>query len=153
MAEALSKESDVASAVATLTALIKQHGKGNPPRLKFDRLASLYDKAKGIFPKDRLGKFKKFVSEHFKPDEDTTEVMCKPQSKKKRNEAKDQPVESQSSDNNPNHNKEGAKGKQQTLSCRPMSSVLTATTSALGVKGMKQHANLCFVDHIVFLTM
>ena len=116
MATAASDNSrDAESALAILSALIEDHGKGNPPRLKLDRLSNLFaEKADEPFRRLGLGKFKKFVISHFHYDEASTEVRCKATRKKKQLETSHQPVASESGvSSSPNGSTANELGKLQ----------------------------------------
>ena len=118
------------STLAILTALIKDHGKGNPPRLKRDRLSSLFaEKTHKSFGTLGLGKFAKFVIIHFHYDEASTEVRCKATRKKTKLKTSHQPVASESGvSSSPNDTTANEPGKLQLLF--PSSLLLEKRTAA-----------------------
>ena len=135
MATASSDNSrDAESALAILSALIEDHGKGNPPRLKLDSLSNLFaEKANEPFGRLGLGKFKKFVISHFHYDEASTEVRCKATRKKKQLETSHQPVASESGvSSSPNDATANEPGKLQlSLPSSLLREKRTATSSSV----------------------
>jgi hypothetical protein len=71
-------------AIAAMKRLIEGHGKGNPLRLPLERLATLYSQSYGNFSALGLGKLKKFVGKHFHYREESQEVWCKADHKRKK---------------------------------------------------------------------